>query len=132
MVAPKSTEKKASKKKVAKKTAAKKATTEATGAGLAIKGESYEATKSASGKRSFDSGDPIAVALRGKTLDEVYDTADEVASRCDGDATAKELRAKYAHLNVGMQRMSVGNKIRKWLKAAGKTLSERGKIVTDK
>jgi hypothetical protein len=67
--------------------------------------------KTAGGNPSVDSGDKIAIRLRGKTLDEVYKEAAEALGE-----TQKELKAKYAHLNIGMQRMSLGNRIR----AAGK------------
>lgn len=58
--------------------------------------------------RVVDSGDALAVAFRTKTLDEVYAVA---AKRLD--QTVESLKEKFAHLNVGMQRMSVGNMMRR-------------------
>lgn len=68
----------------------------------------YEKVKNASGHFSYDNGDDTATKLRGKTLDEVY----EFAAKKLGE-TVKALKAKYAHLNPGMQRMSLGNRLRK-------------------
>lgn len=63
--------------------------------------------KTAGGHASVDSNDTLAQKLRGKSIDEVYREAALVLKE---DATA--LRAKYAHLNVGMQRMNLGNRMR--------------------
>lgn len=68
----------------------------------------YSKVKNASGHTSFDNGDTIAEKLRGKTLDEVYAQASKQLK-----VTEKELRAKYKHLNAGMQRMNLGNRLRK-------------------
>lgn len=62
---------------------------------------------SGSGKRTKRADDPVAEALDGFTLDETYG----VASRMT-DITQKDLKEKYGHLNVGMQRMNLGNRIR--------------------
>jgi hypothetical protein len=69
--------------------------------------EKYVNGISGSGKRTKRADDPIAAALDGFTLDETYG----VASRMT-DVTIKDLQAKYGHLNVGMQRMNLGNRIR--------------------
>jgi hypothetical protein len=63
--------------------------------------------KTAGGNTSIDCNDKVAVLLRGKSLDDIYPL---VAKKCD--VTEKELRAKYKHLNLGMQRMNLGNKLR--------------------
>lgn len=63
--------------------------------------------KTAGGNTSVDNGDAIAARLRGATLDAVYAGAAEVLEENEAD-----LRAKYAHLNIGMQRMNLGNRIR--------------------
>lgn len=56
---------------------------------------------------SLDCGDRVAVKLRGKTLDEVYDIVASVVL-----VPVNELKTRYAHLNVGMQRMNLGNVLR--------------------
>ena len=62
-------------------------------------------------KRSIDKGDTVALTLRKLTLDAVYATA----SSATGISQAG-LRDRFAHLNPGMQRMNLGNMIRKALK----------------
>lgn len=56
----------------------------------------------------LDNDDEVAKALRGMDLFDVYKAAADVL-----DTTAKELKAKYEHLNNGQQRMNLGNRIRK-------------------
>lgn len=100
----------ASKKKAAKK-AAKKVSNGAlirTVAGREHDISGYEKVKNASGHTSYDNGDDIATKLRGKTIDEVYAFASKQLKEPE-----KDLRAKYKHLNPGMQRMSLGNRLRK-------------------
>lgn len=58
-------------------------------------------------KATIDNGDEIGERLRGLDLDEVYG---EAASELE--VTVGELKAKYGHLNPGMQRMNLGNRIR--------------------
>jgi hypothetical protein len=62
-------------------------------------------------KRSIDKGDTVALSLRRLTLDAVYATAASATS-----IAAPALRDRFAHLNPGMQRMNLGNMIRKALK----------------
>ena len=64
-------------------------------------------------KRSIDKGDDVALTLRKLTLDAVYSTA----ASSTGISQAG-LRDRFAHLNPGMQRMNLGNMIRKALKEA--------------
>ena len=64
-------------------------------------------------KRSIDKGDDVALALRKLTLDAVYSTAASSTG-----ISQKGLRDRFAHLNPGMQRMNLGNMIRKALKEA--------------
>ena len=71
----------------------------------------YEVCLSASGKKSKDNADEVAVMLRGKTLDEVYGIAESWLT-----TSAEELKARYAHLNAGQQRMNVGNRLRACIK----------------
>lgn len=102
----------ATKKKAAgKKAAVKKASNGAlirTVAGREHDISGYEKVKNASGHTSYDNGDDVATKLRGKTLDEVYAQAAKTLKEPE-----KDLRSKYKHLNPGMQRMSLGNRMRK-------------------
>jgi hypothetical protein len=68
--------------------------------------------KTAAGNASVHCGDETAQKLLGKTLDQVYAMAAKIC-----EIPEKELRAKYAKLNLGMQRMNLGNKIRGVLNA---------------
>lgn len=102
----------ATKKKAAgKKAAVKKASNGAlirTVAGHEHDISGYEKVKNASGHTSYDNGDDVATKLRGKTLDDVYVYAAKQLKEPE-----KDLRTKYKHLNPGMQRMSLGNRLRK-------------------
>lgn len=71
----------------------------------------YEKSTSAGGHTSYDNGDDLAAKLRGKTLDEVYAYAAKTLK-----VDEKTLRAQYKKLNPGMQRMNLGNRLRKALK----------------
>ena len=62
-------------------------------------------------KRSIDKGDSVALTLRKLTLDAVYATASSATG-----ISQVGLRDRFAHLNPGMQRMNLGNMIRKALK----------------
>lgn len=64
--------------------------------------------------RSLDRGDALAVEWRALTLDEVYARAARILSVSPAD-----LVSRFAHLNPGMQRMSVGNMVRRVLKNGG-------------
>ena len=64
------------------------------------------------GHVSVDCGDTIAEKLRGQDLDSVY----KFSAKALGE-DEKALRAKYKHLNVGMQRMNLGNRVRAVLAA---------------
>ena len=63
--------------------------------------------KSASGNTSMDKGDATALTLRKFDLDGIYQYAAKALGMAED-----ELRAKYKHLNAGMQRMCLGNRIR--------------------
>lgn len=69
--------------------------------------------KTAGGHVSVDCNDTVAADLRGRALDAVYDEAARVLSVSKAD-----LVTKYAHLNVGMQRMNLGNRMRAALRVA--------------
>lgn len=62
-------------------------------------------------KRSIDKGDTVALALRRLTLDAVYATAASATS-----IAAPALLERFGHLNPGMQRMNLGNMIRRALR----------------
>lgn len=68
-------------------------------------------TKSGHLKRALDNGDAVAAKLRPMDLDEVYAFAAETCRVAE-----KGLRDRFDHLNVGMQRMNLGNMIRKALR----------------
>lgn len=74
----------------------------------------YDRVKSAGGNSSLDSGDVIAVNLRGKSLDDTYKIAAHIT-----ETTPHHLKKRYGHLNFGMQRMAVGNLIRGHIKHNG-------------
>lgn len=67
----------------------------------------YEPCIAASGKKSKDNGDEVALELRGQSLEFAYQRAAEYL-----EVTESSLRAKYSHLNPGQQRMCLGNRIR--------------------
>lgn len=69
--------------------------------------ENYQTARSASGSKSQHNGDPVAQALEGATLDETYGLAAEAL-----ETDVKALTEKYGHLNDGMQRMNLGNRLR--------------------
>jgi hypothetical protein len=78
--------------------------------------DSLTKVQAASGKRSFDNADSLAVALRGKTLDEAYSLCAK-ALKAEGEPTTiRALKSRYAHLNPGHQRMCIGNKVRAAMK----------------
>lgn len=67
----------------------------------------YEKSKAPGGGTSYNNGDVVAQLLEGKDLDACYGIAAKKLK-----VEEKELRAKYGHLNLGMQRMSLGNRLR--------------------
>lgn len=89
------------------KTAAKDTKAEAKDSLVKVDRNKYVSARSASGAKSLNNGDEVAIALAGLAIETLYKVADSIC----GDA-AKEFRTKYAKLNVGMQRMNLGNRIR--------------------
>lgn len=67
----------------------------------------YVKAKSSTGNKTLDSGDALAVELRGMELDDVYAKAAKALG-----VTEASLRLKYKPLNPGMQRMNLGNRMR--------------------
>lgn len=64
-------------------------------------------------KRSIDKGDAVALQLRKLPLDGVYAS---VARAVGSDTVA--LLERFGHLNPGMQRMNLGNMLRRALREA--------------
>ena len=95
------------------KPAKKSKKTEATVVRLTPKLENYvvsEDVKTACGRPAIDNNDKVAADLRGKDLEAVYKAASKHLK-----VSVADLVAKYKHLNVGMQRMNLGNRMRKVL-----------------
>lgn len=59
------------------------------------------------GNATMDNGDAVAKRLRGAALEDVYAEAAKVLGE-----SVSALQAKYKHLNPGMQRMNLGNRMR--------------------
>jgi hypothetical protein len=76
-------------------------------AGKVVNVGDYKKAKTAAGSTSLNCGDQVAETLAGKELDAIYD----IAAKKTG-VSVKDLKAKYGKLNAGMQRMSLGNRIR--------------------
>lgn len=68
--------------------------------------------RTASGRRAVDSDDAVARELRGMELADVYERAAQ-----ELDVSVASLHKLYDHLNAGMQRMNLGNRIRGAIKA---------------
>lgn len=72
--------------------------------------------KTPSGRKSIDSGDMVAAKFRGLALEDAYQlAADEMfrwAVKESDIPTIDGLKARYGHLNAGMQRMNLGNLVR--------------------
>lgn len=73
----------------------------------------YVRHKTAAGNVSLHNGDSVAKKLAGKDINDVYAAAAKAL-----DVTQTSLKSRYAHLNLGMQRMNLGNLIRGALSAA--------------
>lgn len=67
------------------------------------------------GRRTLDCADDISVQLRGLSITEVYDEASKVLGE-----SVEGLTKQYEHLNIGMQRMNLGNRIRGAIAAAAR------------
>lgn len=84
----------------------------------------YERVKGKDGKTTFDTGDDVAVKLRGMDLAEVYEFA---ATKLD--VSVRSLKEKYGHLNAGQQRMNLGNRIRGAFSAKAKAKAKAAKAA---
>lgn len=102
-------------KRAAKKSAAPKKAAKKSGNGTLLRSvagrtydiSKYERVKTPKGSVSFDCGDAVAKKYRGANLSDLYDA---VAKR--KDISVRSLKEKYGKLNVGMQRMTLGNILR--------------------
>lgn len=70
--------------------------------------ERYVPTVANSGKKSLHCGDSVAEALEYLALEDLYEIAGQILEGW----TAETLRERYKHLNIGSQRMNIGNRIR--------------------
>lgn len=81
-----------------------------------VKGGKNGEAKTTGGNKTVDCGDKLADQLRGLDLEAVYDKAVVVLNKAleEGEKahTKASLKAKYGKLNVGMQRMNLGNRMR--------------------
>jgi hypothetical protein len=82
----------------------------------------YVKTKSASGNKTLDSGDALAIELRGLDLDAVYKRASKELGE-----TMVSLHQRYDVLNPGMQRMNLGNRIRAVLRKREAVVADSAK-----
>ena len=83
----------------------------------------YERATTASGNRSLDCGDDVARGLRGLPLEKIYKIAARALKKSGKEEgklseIREELESKYGGLNAGMQRMTLGRRIRAALRAA--------------
>jgi hypothetical protein len=75
---------------------------------------------SPTGRKSYNNGDTLAGLLQGLTNDEIF----AVCERVFGE----DYVPIYSHLNQGMQRMCLGNRLRKHVKIKG--VSEIEKAIS--
>lgn len=74
-----------------------------------INRDRYSSGRSASGTKSLNNGDEVAALLDGMTIDELYSVTKKFVN--------EDFRSRYEKLNVGMQRMNLGNRIRGHVRA---------------
>lgn len=85
--------------------------------------EKYQRAKAASGAMSQHNGDTVAQTLAGLPLESVLVIANMM--------TGSDLSGKYAHLNIGQQRMNLGNRIRGAVAKINKSIDKaRAALVT--
>lgn len=88
-------------------------------------------SRTASGRQTVDIDDPVAALLRGMEIEDVYSTVSQVLSDWGVETFGRgakksgilirDLTARYGHLNVGMQRMNLGNLLRGQMNSLGLT-----------
>lgn len=106
-----------------KKSTAKSESTAESGVSIRVEKDKYNPARTASGTKSLNNGDPVAVALEGLTLAEVQSLANSFIGEND-------FGTRYAKLNPGMQRMNIGNRMRGAINKAT-TKAEDGTITKD-
>jgi hypothetical protein len=75
--------------------------------------------KTPSGRKVVDCDDSVARHLKGMPLEDIYRFAAKAS-----DTTITALKAQYAKLNAGMQRMNLGNRIRRAVNAGEMKVSD--------
>lgn len=75
--------------------------------------QTYKLERGGQVKRSMDKGDSVAVQLRGLSYGGMYQHAAQITG-----LGVRDLKSRFEHLNPGMQRMNLGNMIRRALKEA--------------
>jgi len=84
-----------------------------------------------SGRSPYDIGDQVADNMRDLTLDEQYRLVSKIIAKEEKTTikkTMSDLTERYSKLNLGMQRMNLGNKYRGWVKReAAKAAKEASK-----
>ena len=93
-----------------------------TAVSVVVDREKYQACRTASGTKSLNNGDEVATVLAGLSIDAIH----SIGTGCLDVDTAE----KYGHLNVGMQRMNVGNRLRGWVN--GKQKVAEGEAELDR
>lgn len=90
---------------------------------------SHKNTPTQSGRDSYDTSDFVADVLRGMTIKQVQEITYKVLKQCEVETigrgkvkaavTRKLIAQRYSHLNLGMQRMCLGNLIRGTYRSLG-------------
>lgn len=88
-----------------------------------IKRDDYVEGRTASGTKSLNNGDKVASKLNALSMEDVH----AVTLAC----TEIDTTEKYAHLNVGMQRMNCGNRLRGWLADEEKSIFRWEQFVSE-
>ena len=88
--------------------------------------EKYQPGTSASGKRTQNCGDAVAIVCDGFTVEELCDVAE------NGGYDGEDLAKKYGHLNYGQQVMCVRNVIRGLVNAEEAEDEGNGEIQLNK
>jgi hypothetical protein len=79
-------------------------------------------TRTSSGRKKIDNNDPVSEALRNcKDMDETYDRVADLIYQIEPTKKVipQDLKDKYSHLNIGQQRMCLGNLVRGAMKRNG-------------
>jgi hypothetical protein len=72
-----------------------------------------------SGRDTIDINDDVANQLRGMNFENAAKAVAKAVTALGEKTSYEELMTKYEHLNPGMQRMNLGNKLRGAMKRAG-------------